>query len=132
MKASKEYLEEKGYLQRISFQKTPIVKVKLISDEKRVIKDSSGEEVEGVAYKVLQGGEEKEIFTASLSLIQQLVDLEENDFVQISMKRKKTNDGVRTFFEVEKIEESNNKDIPVIEEDSKEDVEEINAEDMPF
>ena len=100
MQTSKDFIREQGWLSRISFKTTPRVMVKLISDEKRTIIDNTGKEVKGIAIKVEQDGEEKEIFTSSISLISQLADYEPGSVVVIEMKSTKTNQGYRTSFKV--------------------------------
>jgi len=118
VKASKEFAKEQGWVPRISFKKTPKITVKLISDEKREITDNTGEVIEGVAIKVEENGEEKEIFTSSRSLIQQLADYEPGETVTIQMKSVKTKQGYSSTFIVKSTKEE-------IEE-------EIDAEDLPL
>lgn len=129
MDAAKQYLKDQGWIPRISFQKTPKVTVKLISDEKRKITDDAGREIEGIAIKVEEDGEEKEIFTASMSLIQQISEYEAGDVVVIEMKKNKTDKGYRTYFKVSEAgKEEGSEEIPIIEEEE----EYIASMDIPF
>jgi len=130
MDSAKTFSKEKGWGNRISFKKTPKVLVKLISDEKKTIQDDAGKDVEGILIKVLQDGEEKEIFTSSASLISQLVDYEPNDVVVIEMKRNKTPAGYRSSFVVSKPKANgeSEEEIPVIEDNE----EGIDVKDIPF
>jgi len=116
-----DYLQEKGFLPRISFKKSPVHTVTIISKERRTIKDPNtpGEEVDGIAIKVEEEGEEREIFTSSVSLLQQLADVKDGETVTIKMIKRKTDKGYRTSYEVTEPEIAKVKDekIPTIEDE---------------
>lgn len=121
MEIAKEYLKDKGFLPRLSFQQQPKATVKILKGEKRTIPTGGGEEVEGLLFTVEENGEKKELFTASLSLIRQLADYDIGDVLIIEMKKVKTDKGYRSTFEVkpageiEAVPEVPDEEIPVLD-----------------
>ena len=122
MKASKEFAKEQGWESRISFQKTPKITVKLVSDEKTTITGNDGKPAAGISVKVEMDGEPKGFFTTSQALIQQLSDYNEGDVVTIEMKKIKTDQGFRSTYKV-----SREGEVPAEGEEG-----EIEAKDIPF
>jgi len=87
MQASKDYLKENGYNDRISFSDGSAHKVKLLKEKEDTIPDGRGGTVKGMKYLVEEGGAQKTFFTGSLGLISKLADLNEGDVVTIQMKK---------------------------------------------
>lgn len=85
MQASKEWMKEGGYGDRISFNDLSAHTVKLLKDKEDTIPDGKGGEVKGMKYLVEEDGAEKTIFTGSVGLVSKLADCEEGDVVTIQM-----------------------------------------------
>jgi len=99
MSIEQDFLKEKGIIPSISFKKSPKHTVK-IQDRKRLTINCDGEKVDGISYLVEENGENKKFFTGSPNLIAQLAEFEKDDIVTIEMKKRKTPEGFRTFYEV--------------------------------
>ena len=100
MNSSKEFLKKTGYRPRISFTDGRSHTVVLLKDKIDTITDDKGGQIEGVQYLVTESGEEKTFFTGSQQLIQRLSDCEIGERVTIVMKKKKTPEGFKSYFDV--------------------------------
>lgn len=87
MQASKNYLKENGYNDRISFSDGAAHKVKVLKEKEDTIPDGHGGTVKGMKYLVEEDGVQKTFFTGSLGLISKMADLVEGDVVTIQMKK---------------------------------------------
>ena len=78
MEASKKYMEENGYNDRISFADGAIHTFKVLKDKEDSIPDaiSPGGRKHGMKYLVEEDGVQKEIFTGSIGLISKLAKVE--------------------------------------------------------
>ena len=85
MEASKKYMQENGYNNRISFNDLSSHTVKLLKEKEDTIPDGKGGTVKGMKYLVEEAGEAKEIFTGSIGLIAKLANCEAGDVVTIKM-----------------------------------------------
>lgn len=120
MENSKAFLKQNNIVENISFKDGKAHTVKIIEDKLQTIKDSTGAEISGVAYKVIEGKEVKRFFTKSINLIQQLAKLPAETEVIIQMKSKKGPSGFISYFDVlvdgDVPNPLDNNDIPVIED----------------
>lgn len=126
MKASKEFLKEKGIVPRISFKDKEKHIVELVKDKKEAITDENGEKKEGVKYLVKENGQLKSFFTASLSLIEKLAEFKPGSKVAIQMKTKKVGNDYINYFDVMEVKKEwkkkNNKkqkdeEVPIVDLD---------------
>jgi len=127
MQNSKQFLKDKDILPFISFKGGQAHELKLVQDKIETITGTDGKEVEGVKYKVIEGGVVKTFFTSSIALINKLADIEPDSVVKIQMKKRKDESGqYRSYFEVEKVGEEaepiKDEDIPVISDESEPEV----------
>lgn len=86
MDASKKWMEEGGYSNRISFKDNLAHTVKLLKDKVDTIPDGHGGSVKGMKYLVEENGEQKTIFTGSVGLVSKLALCAPGDVVIIQMK----------------------------------------------
>ena len=98
MEASKQWMKEGGYGNRISFNDGSAHTVKLIKDKVDTIPDGKGGTVKGMKYLVEENGEQKTIFTGSVGLVSKLAILESGEVVTIQMKKANN----KSFFVVTK------------------------------
>ena len=120
MKASSNFLQQRGFKPRISLNDGKSHILTLLDDSERTIRDSAGKEIVGIEYQVLENSEEKTFFTASNTLIARLSEFEPDTQVKIKMVRRNTPQGIRTGFEVEKVKTEfpvGEEEIPIINEE---------------
>ena len=127
MDNSKQYLKNHQIHPRISFKDGQSHTLKLLKDKPVKITTQTGEIVDGVRYLVEENEDVKTFQTASETLIQRLAEIPENEVVTIQMKRRKTEKGYRSYFEVVKLSEVfkepseiSDDEIPVIEPEKNE------------
>ena len=87
MEASKQWMKEGGFSNRISFNDGSSHTVKLVKDKVDSIGDGKGGQVNGMKYLVEENGEQKTIFTGSIGLVSKLAVCSEGDLVTIQMKK---------------------------------------------
>ena len=81
------FLKKVGFVPRISFKATPIVReVKILAREEQTIKDNDGQEKPGIRYTVDVKGEEKSFFTSSPDLVSKLSAIKDGEAVDIQLK----------------------------------------------
>lgn len=99
MQASKDWMKQEGYTNKISFADGVAHTVKLLKDkvENALI---NGKEVKGMKYLVEEGGEQKTIFTGSVGLVSKLAMCEEGDIVIIQMGKANN----KSFYTVKKVD----------------------------
>ena len=87
MDASKKYMEENGYNDRISFADGATHTFKVLKDKEDSIPDatSPGGRKHGMKYLVEEDGVQKEIFTGSIGLISKLAKVEPGTMVTANM-----------------------------------------------
>ena len=121
MENSKKFLANHQIPKYISFMDGKSHLFQLLDDEESSMIDDAGIKKEGIRYQVMEEGTPKSFFTSSIELISQLAEMPKGTVVKVQLKARKTNDGYRKRYEVEKIEENDvvseveDKDIPVIE-----------------
>jgi len=121
---AKGFLKDKGIEQKISFKDGKAHEVELITCEKLTITDpNSGNDIEGISWKVKENGEEKSFFTTSISLINSLSGYSKGSNVRIKLAKKNTDEGFRSFYQVNGIGKN-------IDEEEKE--EEIDVDSIPI
>ena len=119
MENSKRFLANAQIPQYISFMDGKSHLFQLLDDEESSITDDAGVKKEGIRYRVMEEGTPKSFFTSSIDLISQLAEMPKGAVVKVQLKARKTNDGYRKKYEVEKIEENDvppdvkDEDIPV-------------------
>ena len=116
MQNSKDFIKTHKILGRISFKDGLVHKVKLLQDKEIKIETENQGVVDGIRFLVEEDGEQKTFQTASPYLIRDLAEISENEIVVIQLKRKKTEQGFRSYFEVKK-ETSEDDGIPVIDDE---------------
>lgn len=106
MKASKDFLGEHNIKPYISFKDGKAHIIELVSDQKDTIKDGrSGELIEGIKYDVKENGDEKIIFSSSVSLISQLAEFPVGAIVRIEMKSRKDASGIfKSYYDVSAVD----------------------------
>jgi len=87
MEASKNYMKEGGFDNRISFNDGSVHTIKLLKDKEDTIPDGKGGSIKGMKYLVEENGEQKTIFTGSIGLIGKLAICSVNDVVTVQMKK---------------------------------------------
>ena len=89
MDASKKYMEQNGFNDRISFQDGAAHTFKVLKDKEDSIPDatSPGGRKHGMKYQVEEEGVTKEIFTGSIGLISKLAKVEPGTTVTVQMKK---------------------------------------------
>ena len=87
MDASKKYMEQNGYNDRISFADGATHTFNVMKDKEDSIPDatSPGGRKHGMKYLVDEGGVQKEIFTGSIGLISKLAKVEPGTAVTVNM-----------------------------------------------
>ena len=124
MDNSKQYLKTHKIIPRLSLNDGQPHTVKLVQDKLDQLTDQQGKVVEGVKYKVIENGELKTVFTASVTLISKLAEIEAETTVTIQQKKIKTQTGIITSYDVWKVDEQGKKqevgtpkkeDIPIVE-----------------
>ena len=85
MQASKQWVKDSGYNDRISFNDLSAHTVTLLKDRVDSIPDGKGGQIKGMKYLVKEGDTEKTIFTGSIGLVSKLAMCNENDVVTIQM-----------------------------------------------
>jgi len=133
--ASAQFLKENNIVPNLSFKDGKSHLLKYIKSEVKTMTFNS-EEKKGVIYMFTEDNEPKKYFTAALSFIQPMAEVEENEELKIQMVRKSIGGQVKSFFNIEKVKSGfiseegqelpKTEDIPVVEES------EINVEDIPY
>lgn len=83
MDASKKWMKDNGFMNKISFQDGAAHTVKILKDKE----DSLPDGTKGMKYLVEEDGEQKTIFTTSVGLVGKLSLCNEGDVVTIQMKK---------------------------------------------
>ena len=89
----------------LSLKKEKTAVVKLLARELKEVSFSGKEPVKGVRYEVEHDGENKEFFTSSIFLIQQLQGFKDGETVFIECKSVPSANGFKTAYKVQAAEE---------------------------
>ena len=133
---SNDFLKARGFKPRIKFSDRQEHKFEFLSGAMDSVDFGSGGGDETVMrYLVKEDGEEKEITTTSLSLVQALADAEAGDLYSVKLVSKNVNGKMISTFDVKQISGNpgtaeNSGDPGPQEPQGAED--EINIEDIPF
>lgn len=113
LEASKAWMKEGGYDNRISFNDGSAHTVKIIKDKEDSIPDGHGGTVKGMKYLVEEDGEQKTIFTGSIGLVSKMALCDYGDVVTIQMKKANN----KSFYTVTKAGEEVGEDAQIGDND---------------
>ena len=103
MKASMKFLSDKNFIERISLRDGMKRKFKLVKDEATEIIGFDGNAKQGITYTVMENGNLKSFFTASLKCISMLSKLQKDDVFEIELRTKKVGDTLISYHVVKKL-----------------------------
>ena len=103
MKASMKFLTDRNFIERISLRDGMRRKFTMVKDERTEIIGFDGNTKQGITYTVMENGDIRSFFTASLKCISMLSRLQKDDVFEIELKTKKVGNTIVSFYVVKKL-----------------------------
>jgi len=103
MNASVKFLNDRNFVERISLRDGLRRKFTMVKDERTEIIGFDGNTKQGITYTVMENGNIRSFFTASLKCISMLSKLSKDDMFEIELRTKKVGDTIISFHVVKKL-----------------------------